>query len=232
MATVKEHSVLQAILFDLDETLIDAGGCHREASRRAFGAFGMDWDEALRRTGPFFGRRMREILAARRDALGVDERTAPLQELSSLREKHYVDFFPAGVCLLPGAREALASVSDHGAVAAIVSSSARATIALTVEHYGLSGLVSFVVGGDDVERGKPDPQCYEVAFSRLRSLRSAVKPDCLVVEDSSVGVTAARSAGLPVCLIPRYTLAESVMAEYTLGSLEKLPGLLARLREG
>src|SRR5438093_1172571 len=120
-------AMLSGVFFDLDETLIDAGGCHREASRRAFGAFGMDWDEAL---------------------------------------------------------------------------------------------------------GKPDPQCYEVAFSRLRSLRSAVKPDCLVVEDSSVGVTAARSAGLPVCLIPRYTLAESVMAEYTLGSLEKLPGLLARLREG
>ena len=146
--------MLSGVFFDLDETLIDADGCHREASRRAFAAFGMDWDEALSRTGPFFGRRMREILEARRNALGVDELAAPVEELLVLRAEHYVNLFPAGVCLLPGAPEALASVRDHGGVAAIVSSSARATIALTVEHYGLSRLVSFVVGGDDVTRGK------------------------------------------------------------------------------
>jgi len=221
--------MLSAVFFDLDETLIDADGCHREASRRAFAAFGMDWDAALTRTGPFFGRRMREILEARRDALGVDESTAPVDALLALRWEHYVDLFPAGVCLLPGASEAVASVSDHAAVAAIVSSSARATIALTMEHYGLSRLVSFVIGGDDVTRGKPDPECYEVAYHRLQSFRLAAKHDCLVVEDSSVGVTAARSAGIPVCLIPRYPLAESVRSEYALTSLAEFPALVARL---
>ena len=221
--------MLSAVFFDLDETLIDADGCHLEASRRAFAAFGMDWDEALTRTGPFFGRRMREILAARRNALGMDELVAPVEELLVLREQHYVNLFPAGVCLLPGAPEAIASVREYGAVAAIVSSTARATIDLTVEHYGLSRLVSFVVGGDDVERGKPDPECYEAAYQRLQSFRLAAKNDCLVLEDSSVGVTAARSAGIPVCLIPRYPLAEPVHPEYTLASLEEFPGLVARL---
>src|SRR5206468_5416294 len=72
-------AMLSGVFFDLDETLIDADGCHREASRRAFAAFGMDWDEALSRTGPFFGRRMREILEARRNALGVDELAAPVE---------------------------------------------------------------------------------------------------------------------------------------------------------
>ena len=51
--------MLKGVFFDLDETLIDADGCHREASHRAFAEFGMDWDEAFRRTGPFFGRRRR-----------------------------------------------------------------------------------------------------------------------------------------------------------------------------
>lgn len=221
--------MLDAVFFDLDETLIDAAGCHREASRRAFAAFGMDWDAALTRTGPFLGRRMREILEARRNALGVDELAAPVDALLALRWEHYVKLFPAGVCLLSGAPEAVASVCDHGAVAAIVSSSARAAIALTVEHYGLSRLVSFVVGGDDVQHGKPDPECYEVAYHRLQSLRSAAKCDCLVVEDSSVGVTAARAAGIPVCLIARYPLAEPVKPEHTLTSLAEFPGLVARL---
>jgi HAD superfamily hydrolase (TIGR01509 family) len=224
--------VLCGILFDLDETLIDAGGCHREASRRAFAALGMDWDEALRRTGPFFGRRMREILAARRDALGIAESAAPLSELLALRQHAYVQVFPAGVRLLPGAPQAVASVREHGAVAAIVSSSERAIITLTLEHFGLSRLVSFVVGGDDVENGKPHPECYELAYRRLQSFRPAAKRECLVVEDSSVGVAAACAAGLPVCLIPYSPVGEPVSCDHTLTSLEAFPRLVARLSTG
>ena len=59
----------------------------------------MDWDEALRQTGPFFGRRMHEILKARRNALDVDELAAPLEELLVLREEHYVNLFPVGPAL-------------------------------------------------------------------------------------------------------------------------------------
>jgi HAD superfamily hydrolase (TIGR01509 family) len=221
--------VLGGVLFDLDETLIDAGGCHREASRRAFAAFGLDWEEALRRTGPLFGRRMREILAARRDALGIAESAAPLSELLALRQRAYVEVFPAGVHLLPGARQAVASVREHGAVAAIVSSSVRAIITLTMEHFGLTHQVSFVVGGDDVQNGKPDPECYELAYRRLQSFRPAAKRECLVVEDSSVGVAAARSAGLPVCLIPHSRVGESPKSDYLLTSLDEFPQLVARL---
>jgi HAD superfamily hydrolase (TIGR01509 family) len=224
--------VLGGVLFDLDETLIDAGGCHREASRRAFAAFGLDWDEALRRTGPFFGRRMREILAARRDALGIAESAAPLGELLVLRQRAYVEVFPAGVRLLPGAQEAVASVRQHGAMAAIVSSSERAIITLTMEHFGLAHLVSFVVGGDDVQNGKPDPECYELAYQRLQSFRPVVKRECLVVEDSAVGVTAARAAGLPVCLIPYSPASEPPKADYTLTSLGEFLRLVTRLSAG
>jgi len=224
--------VLRAAFFDLDETLIDAGDCHREASRQAFAAFGMDWDEAFRRTGAFFGRRMKDILEMRRDALGIGEGAVPIEELVTLRETHYVSLFPAGVCLLPGAREAVASVGKHGAVAAVVSSTARATIELTLEHYELSRLVAFVVGGDEVARGKPAPECYERAHQVLQAFKSAAKDECLVAEDSSAGVTAARLAGLPVCLIPRYPLAEPVTPEYTLASLSEFPALVAHLAGG
>src|SRR5438445_10443571 len=117
--------MLSAVFFDLDETLIDADGCHRAASRRAFAAFGMDWDEAFRRTGPFFGRRMREILEARRNALGVSEVAAPVDKLVVLREEHYVNLFPAGVCLLPGARAQGASVRGNVAGEAMLTSSAE-----------------------------------------------------------------------------------------------------------
>jgi len=105
----------------------------------------------------------------------------------ALREEHYVNLFPAGGCLLPGAREAVASVRDHGAVAAIVSSTAGATIELTLEHYGLSRLVSFVVAENDVKRGKPDPECA------MDSRTTASSPS-----------GQRQSTSVWLCLVPRY----------------------------
>ena len=74
--------MLGGVFFDLDETLIDAHGCHREASRRAFAAFGMDWDEAIRGGGEarmldrrgLIGRRHRGSLS--RD-IGVPDSALP-----------------------------------------------------------------------------------------------------------------------------------------------------------
>jgi beta-phosphoglucomutase len=224
--------MLTAVFFDLDETLIDAGACHHEAGLRAFAAFGMDWDEALKRTGPFYGRRMRDILEMRRNALGIDEAAAPLDQLLAVRESQYIDVLPKGVTLLVGACEALASVYDRGAlnaVVAVVSLSVRRTVEIIINHYDLSPFITFVVGGDEVTRGKPARECYELAFRRLQLSRHAATHACFVVEDSAVGVAAATAAGLRVCLVPRYPLAERVMPEYTLPSLREFPRLVASL---
>jgi len=223
--------VLRAVFFDLDETLIDAGLCHLEAGVRAFAHFGMDYAEAKRLTGNFYGMRMTEIMAARRDRLGLTEEQAPAAELNRLREQFYAELLPTHVSLLPGAADAVAAAAAVGPVA-VVSSETSPGIEAVLRRFGLAKHVAFVVGGDHVTLGKPDPECYELAWRKVQRLQPALKADCLVVEDSGTGAKAAIAAGLPVCLVPMVAPTHMVEPNYTLESLLDLPTLLTWLSGG
>lgn len=220
---------LRAVFFDLDETLVDAGPCFHEANRRAFAAFQMDYDEAFRRTGSFYGFRVIEILARRRDAMGLTEADAPAATLFAMREDLYIQLLPGMIELLPGAREAVTAVHEAGLTSAVVSSASRRCIAAVLEHFELRQAVTFLVGGDELEVGKPHPDPYELAFRRLSALTSASKTGCLVVEDSVAGFQSARAAALPVCLVPLHPPDVPLDPEYQLASLTEFPALLDRL---
>jgi HAD superfamily hydrolase (TIGR01509 family) len=83
---------------------------------------------------------------------------------------------------------------------ALASSSPRAVVDAMLEELGLAGSLDVVVTGDDVDRGKPDPDIFLLAARRL-----GVDPaECLVFEDSLHGIKAARTAGMtPVAVRTR-----------------------------
>ncbi len=113
---------------------------------------------------------------------------------------------PNNIVPLPGLKEVLVLGRDSGARLAVASSSRR----WRVEYILRTVLIKLglnrtspkffheIVAGDDVEQAKPDPAIFLLAAERL-----GVKPkDCLVLEDSPVGVDAARAAGMKVIAIP------------------------------
>ena len=76
----------------------------------------------------------------------------------------------------------------------VASSSRRLWIDATLRSLGLSDAFDAIVSGDDVERGKPDPQIYLLAARQL-----GVAPHrCLAIEDAPKGVQSARAAGMAV----------------------------------
>jgi len=79
---------------------------------------------------------------------------------------------------------------------AVVSSSACGEIEPLLETAGLRGHFRTVVGGDSVQRHKPDPEPYLLAANRLQSKRP------LVLEDSAAGLASGRAAGFEVLAIP------------------------------
>ena len=91
----------------------------------------------------------------------------------------------------PEARKAVADAAEHVPVV-VVSGSARVEIEPVLEAAGLSGAVAGLVAAEDVQRGKPAPDGY------LRALELLGIPaeDAAAVEDSDVGVAAAKAAGL------------------------------------
>ncbi len=93
---------------------------------------------------------------------------------------------------LPGAADLLRRLRREGVLSAIVSSTPRANIDLILGSLGLADAFAAVVGAEDAQRGKPDPEGFLVAAERLR-----VSPaDCVVLEDAPEGIEGAKAAGM------------------------------------
>lgn len=105
------------------------------------------------------------------------------------------------VRLMPGVREILSYLQDNGFRLAVASSSAREMILNNLERAQINGCFSAVVSGEDVLRGKPDPEIFQMAANWLD-----LKPeDCYVFEDGINGVLAGAAAGCSVVMIPDLT---------------------------
>ena len=102
-----------------------------------------------------------------------------------------------GIGFLPGIEPLLREVADAGIPAAIVTN-ATTEIARVTASRAPEGLFRTVIGDEDVQRPKPDPQPYLLAAERL----GVDITRCVVVEDSPSGVAAAHAAGARVVVVP------------------------------
>ena len=168
---------ISAVLFDLDGVLVES----KDATQRVW----LEWalkngigEDALR--SAMHGVRSVEVVRALRpdldsvlEAEGIERRQA--EDLDGLRA-------------VPGAAEALRALREERV--AVVTSATRALAAARLGAVGIE-LPSVVVFAGDVSRGKPDPEGYLTAASRL-----GVEPaETLVVEDAPPGIEAGRAAG-------------------------------------
>jgi beta-phosphoglucomutase len=184
-----------AALWDMDGTLVDTAAMHFRA-----------WEIVCREQGrPFsradfaatFGRRNPEIIAVLFGDRFDERRTAELGERKEVLYREEVA--RRGVGLLPGVRALLEGLHGAGFRQAIASSAPRANLDLILRLTGVEAFFGAVVGMEDTERGKPDPQVFLVAAQRL-----GVAPErCVVLEDAVAGVQAAR-AGQMKCIAVRF----------------------------
>lgn len=99
---------------------------------------------------------------------------------------------------MPGLKELVGLLKRIGKRRAVASSSERHWIATILLRLGLEGEFEVVVSGEDVKKGKPHPEIYLLAAKRLH-----LPPErCLVLEDTPVGVMAAKEAGMRCIACP------------------------------
>ena len=102
-----------------------------------------------------------------------------------------------GIVALPGVREFLQMLKDRSIPCVIGSSTHRENITTTLEVLGLEEFFDAIVTSEDVKRGKPDPEVFLTAASRIE-----VAPvDAVVFEDALVGIAAAKAAGMRVVAV-------------------------------
>ena len=177
-----------AVIFDVDGVLVDSYRAHFESWRRMAESLHRDFSEDLFVTT--FGRVSREIIAEHWGAGCMSDEE--IIRFDQKKEALYREIVAADFPAMDGAAELIRQLSLAGFRLSVGSSGPPENVALAVERLGAVEYFHARVTGGDVTRGKPDPQVFLTAASRL-----GVPPErCAVVEDAPVGVTAANRAGM------------------------------------
>ena len=179
---------VKAVVFDMDGVLIDAREWHYEALNRALGQFGFvisRYDHVVTFDG-LPTRRKLELLSREQNLpTGLHE------FLNELKQVYTMEIIHARCKPRFQHEYSLARLQDAGYRLAVASNSVRQTVDLMMEKSGLDRYLDLTVSNQDVSRGKPDPEIYLMAFSRL-----GIAPDeALIVEDSPYGIAAAKASG-------------------------------------
>ncbi|MFF9349678.1 HAD family hydrolase [Streptomyces sp. NPDC014734] len=192
MTRTAEGAALQAVLLDMDGTLVDTEGFWWDAEVEVFAELGHQLDEAWREV--VVGGPMTRSAGYLMDVTGAD---ITLPELTVLLNDGFEKRLGRGVPLMPGAERLLAELARHDIPTALVSASHRRIIDRVLDSVGHHHF-ALTVAGDEVTRTKPHPEPYLTAASGF----GAEPGYCAVIEDTATGVAAAEAAGCRVVAVP------------------------------
>ena len=152
---------------------------------------------------------------------------ANIESMALVVRRHFDELKAERDIRIPGSVNLLRDLARRHPVA-IVSGSLRWEIAEAVEYLEISSCLDFYLGADDYFPGKPDPACFQAAATKLELPPEA----CLVFEDSSAGVVAAKRAGMFCVALCRdgvpeqdLTAADAVYGDLSEFKLDDLEGV-------
>jgi HAD superfamily hydrolase (TIGR01509 family) len=202
---VPDAATIEAVVFDMDGVLVDTEHL---------------WDEVREALTEEWGGRYTPEAQEAMMGMSSAEWSRYLHETVGLREppevindevvRRMLERYRTELPVVPGAVEAVRSLSASGHRLAVASSSNRPLIDAVLARLGLSDAFSATVSSEEVPRGKPSPDVYLEAASRL-----GVTPGrCVAIEDSASGIRAAHAAGMKVIAYPNrhYRPADAALA--------------------
>jgi HAD superfamily hydrolase (TIGR01509 family) len=185
----------RAVVFDLDGLMVDTESVFERVATSLLARRGLPplAPKVLRH---MLGRPSEVGFVYFREFYGLPDSAADL--VAECRELFYADVGDRPVPLLPGVTELLTAVERRGLPTAIATSSSRSYLGRVLGPHGLLPRFLFALTGDDVTRGKPDPEIYQKAAGRL----GVVPGEMVVLEDSLNGLLAAKAAGARCVVVP------------------------------
>jgi len=214
----------RAIIFDLDGVLADSEPCWNEIDAQLLREYGEK---------NYHGEYHREVLGVNY-RLAVEfykkkfDISAPTEELMRRRGEIATEYFANRVGLFPSTKDVLNELREINRRLAVATSSVSASARPFLDRHQLTQFFDVIITGDEIERGKPEPDIY---------LRTAEKlgigaDECLIIEDSLSGIAAAKAAHMRVAAIPDRRFVDpddyKKEADYLLRDLSEIPAVVSR----
>jgi HAD superfamily hydrolase (TIGR01509 family) len=181
----------KAYLFDCDGTIADSMPLHYRAWKQALGEWQCEFDEQL-----FYswgGMPVAEIISTLNERHGLN---MPVEIVAGRKESLYFELLPE----LQAVPEVLEHIeAESGRIPfAVVSGSTRESVTASLVSLKLLDRFETMVCAGDYMKSKPDPEAFLLAAAKLR----AAPEDCLVFEDTEMGIQAATAAGMASVRVP------------------------------
>ena len=179
----------KAVIFDMDGTIVDNMQVHIDTWLIFIKQHGLNLSREA-----FLERmhgNLREIISK---VFELDPEDPKVMELGQAKEQFYRDTYRPHIREILGFTNTLERLKTGGIKSALATMGDTPNIDLVVDELQIRSYFHTIVGGHEVEKGKPDPEIFNRVLFAM-----ALKPeDCLVVEDSISGVESAKNAGIPV----------------------------------
>lgn len=186
-------SPIEAVIFDLDGTLIDSEANHLESDKILLGRRGIDFSR--KEKASFVGKDIREFVAAVVEKYGLSEDVSTV-----LEEKNaiYREIALRKSRLYPPMRGILEGFKQRTLPMAVATGSNPSIGAEILEGFGVRSFFSLFISSAEVERGKPAPDIFLETARQMEADPAHI----LVFEDTVFGVRAALDAGMGCVALP------------------------------
>ena len=191
MRLILPEGSFKAYLFDCDGTIADSMPLHYRAWKQALEEWNCEFDEEL-----FYawgGMPVAEIIATLNQRHGL---SMPVEAVAHRKEKLYFQLLPE-LKPVPDVLEHI-EAKPRGIPFAVVSGSTRESVTASLVSLNLLDRFDAMVCAGDYEKSKPDPEAFLLAAARL----GVAPEDCLVFEDTEMGIQAAQAAGMASVKVP------------------------------
>jgi len=213
---------LDALIFDFDGVVADSESIHFATFRRVLESRGYKLTPEDYYTR-YIGYNDHDAFLEAIGVQGGSTAEADIAEMTARKTAMVKRAFAESIQPLPGAVELIRSAVAAGVPVAVCSGALREEIELASRKIGVLESFTVIVAAQDVRRGKPHPEGYELARGRLSAAtgRKIAAARCVAVEDAPAGIDAARGAGMRVLAVTNsYPASALKAADRVVGSLK------------
>lgn len=209
---------INAVLFDLDGTLVDSMWMWRDIDIEYLDRFGIELPEDLQ--SKIEGMSFSETAVYFKNRFAISDSLEQIkEEWNRMAREKYLNEVP----LKEGALELLQYLKENEIQAGIATSNSRELVDLVIKKLGITEYFGSIRTSCEVERGKPSPDIYLLVSKDL----GVKAEECLVFEDIISGIKAGKNAGMKVCAVyDSYSepmdVTKKALADYYINSFKEI----------